>query len=175
MENLDVYCRHLRILYLQNNIIERLEGVSKLKELEYINLAVNNVGLIENVKGCESLQKLDMTLNFVEIEDLEESIDNLCELNDFRELYLLGNPCTDWPSWKDYVVARLVNLGRLDGDECSKTWRLKAQQNLKKLESELTIASRNSIEKKILADKEGTYNPNGYTKEFRRECYLEQK
>lgn len=175
MENLDVYCRHLRILYLQNNIIERLEGVSKLKELEYINLAVNNVGLIENIKGCESLQKLDMTLNFVEIEDLEESIDNLCELNDFRELYLLGNPCTDWPSWKDYVVARLVNLGRLDGDEVTKTWRLKAQQNLKKLESELTIASRNSIEKKILADKEGTYNPNGYTKEFRRECYLEQK
>ena len=149
--------------------------MNKLKELEYINLAVNNVGLIEGIKGCECLQKLDMTLNFVEIEDLEESIDNLCELNDFRELYLLGNPCTDWPEWKDYVVARLVNLGRLDGDEVTKTWRLKAQQNLKKLESSLTIASKNSIEKKILADKDGTYNPNGYTKEFRRECYLEQK
>jgi protein TilB len=39
----------------------------------------------------------------------------------------------------------------------------------------LTIAAKNSIEKKILADKDGTYNPNGYTKEFRRECYLEQK
>ena len=125
----------MRILYLQNNIIERLEGVNKLKELEYINLAVNNVGLIEGIKGCESLQKLDMTLNFIEIEDLEESIDNLCELNDFRELYLLGNPCTDWPPWKDYVVATLVNLGRLDGDEVTKTWRLKAQQNLKQLES----------------------------------------
>lgn len=35
-------------------------------------------------------------------------------------------------------------------------------------------AARQNIEKKILADKEGTYNPNGYTKEFRRECYLEQ-
>ena len=40
---------------------------------------------------------------------------------------------------------------------------------------ELTVASRKSIEKKILADKDGSYNPNGYTKEFRRECYLEQK
>jgi protein TilB len=68
-----------------------------------------------------------MTLNFVAIEDLEESVDNLCELNDLREMYLLGNPCTDWPDWKDYVVARCVNLGRLDGDEVTKTWRLKAQ------------------------------------------------
>ena len=103
-----------------------MEGVHKLKELEYINFAVNNISLIENIRGCECLQKLDMTLNFIDIEDLEESIDNLCEIPDFRELYLLGNPCTDWPHWKDYCVARLLNLGRLDGDEVTKSWRLKA-------------------------------------------------
>ena len=43
------------------------------------------------------------------------------------------------------------------------------------MEKELLIAARKNIEKKILSDKEGNYNPNGYTKEFRRECYLEQK
>jgi hypothetical protein len=43
------------------------------------------------------------------------------------------------------------------------------------LEKELTIAARKNIEKKILSEKEGNYNPNGYTKEFRRECYMEQK
>jgi protein TilB len=57
-----------------------MEGISRLKELEYINLAVNSVLLIEGVKGCESLQKLDLTLNFIDVEDLEESIDNLAEL-----------------------------------------------------------------------------------------------
>jgi len=50
-----VYCRHLKILYLQDNLIERMEGLSKLKELEYVNFAVNNIGLIEGIRGCESL------------------------------------------------------------------------------------------------------------------------
>lgn len=55
MAGLDQYCRHLKIVYLQNNLIERLEGVSKLKELEYLNLALNNISLIENIRNCESL------------------------------------------------------------------------------------------------------------------------
>lgn len=31
IENLDVLCRHLKILYLQNNIIEKMENLNKLK------------------------------------------------------------------------------------------------------------------------------------------------
>lgn len=77
-----------------------MEGLNKLKELEYCNFAVNSITLIEGVRGCESLQKLDLTLNFVDVEDLEESVDNLAELPDIRELYLVGNPLTDWKYWK---------------------------------------------------------------------------
>jgi protein TilB len=152
-----------------------MEGLSKLKELEYINAAVNNISLIEGIRGCESLQKLDLTLNFIDIEDFEESVDNLAEVPDFREIYLTGNPCTDWPHWKEYLMARLDTLGRIDGDEVTKSMRMKAKQNLKQMEKELTIAARRSIEKKIFEEKEGIYKPNGYTKEFRRECYLEKK
>ena len=36
IENFDVYCRHLKILYLQNNLIPKIENVHKLKELEYL-------------------------------------------------------------------------------------------------------------------------------------------
>lgn len=32
-----------------------MEGLNKLKELEYLNLAVNSVSKIEGIKGCESL------------------------------------------------------------------------------------------------------------------------
>lgn len=46
-----------------------MEGMSKLKELEYLNMAVNSVKKIEGIKRCESLNKLDMTLNFVDLED----------------------------------------------------------------------------------------------------------
>ena len=56
IENLDKYCRHLKILFIQNNLIEKLENLEKLKELEYLNLAVNNVSMIENLEHCESLK-----------------------------------------------------------------------------------------------------------------------
>jgi protein TilB len=41
------------------------ENVSRLKKLEYLNLALNNIERLENLEGCESLQKLDLTVNFV--------------------------------------------------------------------------------------------------------------
>jgi protein TilB len=56
IENLDKYCRHLRIIYLQNNIIEKIENLERLKELEYLNLAVNNISMIENLVQNESLK-----------------------------------------------------------------------------------------------------------------------
>ncbi len=56
IENLDKYCRHLRILYLQNNIIEKLENLEKLKEVEYLNLAVNSISMIEGLNQSESLK-----------------------------------------------------------------------------------------------------------------------
>lgn len=56
IENLDVYCRHLKILFLQNNIIEKLENLDKLRELEYLNMAVNSVSMIEGLECCESLK-----------------------------------------------------------------------------------------------------------------------
>ena len=116
-----------------------------------------------------------MTLNFVDIEDFEESVDNLAELNDIRELYLVGNPLTNWQYWKQYLMARLPTLGRIDGDECTKGKRLEAKQNLKMMEMDLTIAARKSIEKKVLEEKEGTYDPNTYSPAFRRECYEEER
>ena len=86
IENLEYYCRHIKILYLQDNIIEKLENLDKLKELEYLNLAVNSITKIENLEKCESLQKLDLTMNFVDIEDLKESCDCLSKVYSLREI-----------------------------------------------------------------------------------------
>ena len=121
IENLDVYCRHLKILYLQNNLIAKMEGLAKLKELEYINLAVNNVNKIEGIKYCESLAKIDLTLNFVDIEDLEESMENVAYLDSMNELYLTGNPCTNWPNYKEYIYGKVPQLRRLDGEDIQKS------------------------------------------------------
>jgi protein TilB len=54
-----------------------VENLNKLKELQYLNLALNNVQKIENLRGCESLKKLDLTVNFVsnllDVESLKEN------------------------------------------------------------------------------------------------------
>lgn len=121
IENLDTFCRHLKIIYLQNNLIPKIEGVSKLKELEYLNLAVNNCTTIGGLEGCESLLKLDMTLNFIPLENYRESLECLAECPDFNELYLTGNPVCDWPQYKTYAVAKIPTLKRLDGDEITKS------------------------------------------------------
>jgi len=55
MANIDYWCKELKILYLQNNIIEKIEGINKCKQLEYLNMAVNNISLIEGIRHCENL------------------------------------------------------------------------------------------------------------------------
>ena len=47
-----------------------MENLSKLKELDYLNLALNNIDVIEGLEGCESLRKLDLTANFVNAETI---------------------------------------------------------------------------------------------------------
>jgi protein TilB len=61
------------------------ENLGKLKRLEYLNLALNNIRLIENLEGCESLRKLDLTVNFIEDVRCVESLKGNADL---RELYV---------------------------------------------------------------------------------------
>jgi len=69
-----------------------------LKCLEYLNLALNNISKIEGLSRAggntmEWLRKLDLTLNFVDVDDLEESVDELEGCRSLEELFLMGNPC----------------------------------------------------------------------------------
>ena len=108
-----------------------MEGLNKLKELEYLNLALNNISKIENISGCESLKKLDLTCNFVSLENLKSSAEELSKLPQLKELYLIGNPCTDWkPHWKDFILAHTPKLEVLDGKNVAPSEKIKAFQNL---------------------------------------------
>lgn len=89
IETLDKVCRRLRILYLQNNLIPKIENVRRMKQLKYINLALNNITVIEGLDGCEKLERLDLTVNFIDIDRLEESLNNLVNLDFFADLYVV--------------------------------------------------------------------------------------
>ncbi|CAI5676761.1 dynein axonemal assembly factor 11 isoform X1 [Oreochromis niloticus] len=130
IEHLDRWCRELRILYLQNNLIPRIENVGRLKKLEYLNLALNNIEVIENLEGCESLQKLDLTVNFV---GRLSSVESLRHNIHLRELFLVGNPCTRFEGYRQFVVAALPQLKSLDGTEISRSERIRASQGLEEV------------------------------------------
>lgn len=62
-----------------------------------------------------------MTLNFIDLEDLRESLEELEYCPDFTELYLTGNPCCDWKDYIDYVIAKLPGLVRINGDDINRS------------------------------------------------------
>lgn len=170
IENIDKFCRHLKILYLQNNLIPKIENVHKLKELEYLNLAVNNVQKIEGLKTCESLYKLDLTLNFIDCDTFKESIEHLALCPNIKELTLTGNPCTDWVNYFDYVIAKIPQLRRLDSTDIIRSMQIKAEQRLEELEEELAIRAEEAAYKK----EHEPINPNAYTPENRLREYEEE-
>ncbi|XP_010627884.1 protein tilB homolog [Fukomys damarensis] len=134
LEHIDKWCRDLKILYLQNNLIGKIENVSKLKKLEYLNLALNNIEKIENLEGCEGLTKLDLTVNFIgELSSIKSLTHNI----HLKELFLMGNPCADFHGYRHFVVATLQQLKWLDGKEIDRSERIQALQNYSVVEEQI--------------------------------------
>jgi hypothetical protein len=59
------------------------------KSLQYLNLALNNISHFEDrsLSSCECLEKLDLTLNCIDVEGLPSLISNLSRIKTFRELF----------------------------------------------------------------------------------------
>lgn len=127
IEYIQDWCPLLKILLMQSNLIAKIENLNKLKHLVYLNLAINNIEVIENLERCESLEKLDLTLNFIgEIISVETLTGNY----NLSNLYLTGNPCTDYENYRDFVIGTLPQLSHLDGTDIDRSDRIKALQNL---------------------------------------------
>ncbi|GBM74859.1 Protein tilB [Araneus ventricosus] len=134
IEHIDRWCRDLKILYLHSNLISKIENLSRLKKLEYINFTLNNITRIENLRGCESLRKLDFTANFIgELTSVESLQDNY----QLEELYLTGNPCTEFEGYREFVIATLPQLLILDGEKIKKSERIVALQKYNRIRSEI--------------------------------------
>ena len=146
-------CRVMKILLLQNNIISKMENLHHLKNLEYLNLALNNIRKIEGLSRCEFLNKLDLTINFIDVDDLEESIDNLIDRVHLKDLYMMGNPAEqEWGGFKNYVIARLPQVDALDGTEVTRSMRIRAEQQLPALTHELRELAVERAKKRKLDD-----------------------
>ncbi|KAK6630870.1 hypothetical protein RUM44_003040 [Polyplax serrata] len=144
IEYLQNWCRHLEILLLQSNLISKIENLGKLKKLRYLNLALNNIERIENLERLESLEKLDLTLNFVgEL----TSVRNLKDNYNLKNLYLTGNPCTDFKGYREYVITVLPQLEQLDGVGITRSERITANQDFNDY-SKSIVGDQNAYRKK---------------------------
>ena len=65
-------------LALDNNIIEKIEGISHLTNLEWLDLSFNNISVIDGLKTLTNLEDLSLSNN--RIEKLE-NLDSLVKLN----------------------------------------------------------------------------------------------
>jgi protein TilB len=134
-EVLGMTCRKLKILYLQNNIIPKMENLIHLKELVYLNLALNNISKIEGLQNCEFLAKLDLTVNFIDFDELKDSMEHLQSRSNLSDMYMMGNPCEhSWDNFKFYVIAKLPQLQTLDGTQITRSMQIQARQRLPQLE-----------------------------------------
>lgn len=80
-----------------------------LQELQYLNVALNNISKLQNLQRCESLQKLDVTLNFISKAGLL-SMRTLQHNIHLQDLHCLGNPCSQWTGYRPYVIAVVPTL-----------------------------------------------------------------
>lgn len=132
IEYINRVCGDLKILQLQDNCIERIENLGRLRKLEYLNLAMNNIEQIENTQPLEKLEKLDLTLNFI---GKLSGIDILRDCNvHLKSLFLMGNPCAQFQHYRDYVIALIPQLEFLDGTPIDKSERISATQRLQQIE-----------------------------------------
>ena len=181
----------LKILLLQNNVINRMipSELKLFRSLEYLNLALNNISKIEGLRNMEWLRKLDLTLNFINLDVLEESVDELVECRSLVELFLLGNPCmglnvdkddmsavdnaskeegpqkqVGWKGCRAYVIARLPTLQFLDGKEIKRSERILAMQQLPALTDELHTLAEDQKKKQvdIVQDADDNESNSGY-------------
>jgi dynein axonemal assembly factor 11 len=127
-------CPRLKILLLQGNMISKLEYLNRLKDVRYLNVAVNNLDTIEGLAEMEFLSKLDLTMNY--IDDLL-SVESLRANEHLRELHLVGNPCSRIPGYREFVAATLPQLATLDGHPVTDDERAAGRALLPTLRDEL--------------------------------------
>lgn len=137
--------------------------ILSLQALAYLNLAINNVTKIENLQKCESLERLDLTINFVPKAGLL-TLESLAGNDHLRELTLMGNPCTDWPGYREYVIAKLPQLEKLDGQAIKKSEKIAASQVVEDLERRLKeelILEGIDPEQAAFVEDDSIYDENG--------------
>ncbi|KAL4222997.1 Leucine-rich repeat-containing protein 46 [Mactra antiquata] len=95
-------------LYLQCNLIDKIQNLECLKNLSFISLSNNRIKKIENLKHLKKLLCLDLSENQISEVDKDEVPPSVIILN------LQGNPCSKYPNYRLNTIHDLPKLKQLD-------------------------------------------------------------
>ncbi|CCW59958.1 unnamed protein product [Phytomonas sp. EM1] len=101
--------------------------VSKLKNVEVLALAANQISSLQPFASCTTLQELYLRKNAVE--DLRE-IPFLRNLAKLHTLWLMDNPCARHPRYREFVLHCCSALKKLDSLEVSPDERAAAEKSM---------------------------------------------
>ncbi|XP_050297974.1 dynein axonemal light chain 1 [Anthonomus grandis grandis] len=139
MDNSLSVLQKCRKLSLSTNMIEKIAGISALKNLKILSLARNYIKSFSGLEGvADTLEELWISYNFIEkvkgvqvlkklkvlyignnmIKEWGEYV-KLQDLPCLEDLLFVGNPLYDSMEesvWKQEAIKRLPNLKKLDGE-----------------------------------------------------------
>lgn len=75
-------CIHLKVLYLHNNVLHKIENLTKLTQLTHLYLQWNQIDRIENLSSLKSLRTLFLGNNKI------SRLENLEKLTNLEELHI---------------------------------------------------------------------------------------
>ncbi len=115
IDNLAEYLGDVTHLYLQHNLIKKIENLEFLKKLKFLCLANNKISCIESISMLSNLKFLDVSHNCINDLDFKELPSCLVSL-DLRE-----NPCTeDRDKWQMISLKLNALLKSLNGESLEK-------------------------------------------------------
>ncbi|CAH8662892.1 unnamed protein product [Heterobilharzia americana] len=158
-------------LQLDNNIIERIEGIDHLTHLRWLDLSFNNIEKIEGLQNLVCLEDLTLYNNRItSLENMENlkrlqvfsvGNNNISELSNIRylrqfhhlkSLCFRGNPASEGDEYKLYIHAMLPNLLYLDyqrtddslNNEAYEKYQLEVDEIISEEETSLKLEKANA-------------------------------
>ena len=113
-------------LNLWGQDLEDVSILSKLVNVEVLSLSVNRINTLRDFRHCLKLGELYLRKN--DISDVAE-IQYLMPLENLKVLWLVDNPCSDHPYYRQLVAKALPSVEKLDNQEFTPQERELARRN----------------------------------------------
>ncbi len=94
-------CKNIKVLYLFDNMIQQIEGVSKLKNLIQLSLYNNQIVKMEGLDNLGALRRLYLEKNRI------SRLEGLTDCRSIEEIYLSNQDITVHFTFDDYSLAAI--------------------------------------------------------------------